>query len=94
MFVNFFPFLLTVCIYGRSLFKVSLCSSEDGEILERFYDDKSRSQGEEGRATLLFIIIILVIVSTLMFYVERDAQPEAFGSIPKAICGVLSLYLL
>jgi voltage-gated potassium channel len=33
-----------------------------------------------------------VIVSTLMFYVERDAQPEAFSSIPKAIWwGVVTL---
>jgi len=51
-----------------------------------------KEKKEELLVTLLFIIIILVIVSTLMFYVERDAQPEAFGSIPKAIWwGVVTL---
>lgn len=34
---------------------------------------------------LAFVSIILIIVSTLMFYVERDTQPVAFGSIPKAM---------
>ena len=51
-----------------------------------------REKKEELLVTLMFIIIILVIVSTLMFYVERDAQPEAFGSIPKALWwGVVTL---
>ena len=51
-----------------------------------------REKKEELLVTLLFIIIILVIVSSLMFYVERDAQPEAFGSIPKALWwGVVTL---
>lgn len=51
-----------------------------------------KEKKEELLVTLVFIIIILVIVSTLMFYVERDAQPEAFGSIPKALWwGVVTL---
>lgn len=40
---------------------------------------------EELFITLAFIIIVLVIISTLMFYAERDAQPIAFSSIPKAL---------
>lgn len=51
-----------------------------------------KEKKEELLVTLAFIIIILVIISTLMFYVERDAQPDAFGSIPKALWwGVVTL---
>ena len=51
-----------------------------------------KEKKEELLVTLIFIVIILVIVSTLMFYAERDAQPEAFGSIPKAIWwGIVTL---
>jgi voltage-gated potassium channel len=32
--------------------------------------------------SFIFILFILVIISTIMFYVERDAQPEKFTSIP------------
>ena len=51
-----------------------------------------REKKEELMVTLMFILIILVIISTLMFYVERDAQPDTYGSIPKAIWwGVVTL---
>jgi voltage-gated potassium channel len=51
-----------------------------------------KDKKEELLVTLLFIIIILVIISTLMFYIERDAQPEVFGSIPKSLWwGVVTL---
>jgi voltage-gated potassium channel len=32
--------------------------------------------------SFIFILFILVIISTIMFYVEREAQPEKFTSIP------------
>lgn len=32
--------------------------------------------------SIIFILFILVIISTIMFYVERDAQPDKFSSIP------------
>ena len=32
--------------------------------------------------SFIFILFILVIISTIMFYVERDAQPDKFTSIP------------
>jgi voltage-gated potassium channel len=32
--------------------------------------------------SIIFILFILVIISTIMFYVEREAQPEKFSSIP------------
>ena len=32
--------------------------------------------------SIIFILFILVIISTTMYYVERDAQPDKFTSIP------------
>lgn len=32
--------------------------------------------------SIVFILFILVIISTIMFYVEREAQPDKFSSIP------------
>jgi voltage-gated potassium channel len=32
--------------------------------------------------SIIFLLFILVIISTIMFYVEREAQPEKFSSIP------------
>lgn len=32
--------------------------------------------------SFIFILFILVIISTIMFYVEREAQPDKFTSIP------------
>jgi voltage-gated potassium channel len=35
--------------------------------------------------SFIFIIFILIIISFFMYIVERDAQPEKFGSIPEAM---------
>lgn len=32
--------------------------------------------------SIIFILFILVIISTIMYYVEREAQPDKFTSIP------------
>jgi voltage-gated potassium channel len=32
--------------------------------------------------SIIFILFILVLISTTMFYVEREAQPDKFSSIP------------
>lgn len=32
--------------------------------------------------SIIFILFVLVILSSIMFYIERGAQPEAFSSIP------------
>jgi voltage-gated potassium channel len=37
---------------------------------------------EQLLLSILFILFILVIISTVMFYVEREAQPDKFTSIP------------
>jgi voltage-gated potassium channel len=41
-----------------------------------------RERKEQILLSIMFIIFLLVIVSTVMFYVEHDAQPEKFSSIP------------
>ncbi|WP_421763062.1 ion transporter [Ekhidna sp.] len=51
-----------------------------------------KEKKEELVITLGLISIILVIISTLMYYVERDAQPEHFSSISKSIWwGIVTL---
>jgi voltage-gated potassium channel len=41
-----------------------------------------KAKKEELSISLLLIIFLMVIISTVMFYVEHDAQPEKFSSIP------------
>ena len=41
-----------------------------------------RERKEQIFLAVMFIIFLLLIVSTLMFYIEHDAQPEQFSSIP------------
>ncbi|MDP8228488.1 MAG: ion transporter [Candidatus Electryoneaceae bacterium] len=51
-----------------------------------------RRSKEELLITLFALFVLLMIVSGLMFYVERDAQPEAFSSIPAAMWwGIVTL---
>ena len=40
---------------------------------------------EELLCTLLLLVLLLLIASSLMYYVEREAQPKAFSSIPMAM---------
>jgi voltage-gated potassium channel len=41
-----------------------------------------KAKKEELAITLLLIIFLMVVVSSIMFYIEHDAQPEKFSSIP------------
>ncbi len=41
-----------------------------------------RERKEQIVLSVMFIIFLLVMVSTVMYYVEHDAQPEVFSSIP------------
>lgn len=51
-----------------------------------------KEKKEDLLVTLVFIMIILIIVSTLMYYIERDAQPENFSSIPQSLWwGIVTL---
>ena len=41
-----------------------------------------RERREQIFLTVMFILFMLVILSTVMYFVEKDAQPEKFSSIP------------
>jgi voltage-gated potassium channel len=41
-----------------------------------------KERKEQILVSIMFILFLLVIVSTIMFYVEHEAQPEHFSSIP------------
>ncbi len=50
-----------------------------------------KSRGEL-LVVLFAVFILLIIASSLMYYVEREAQPEAFSSIPAAMWwGIITL---
>jgi voltage-gated potassium channel len=41
-----------------------------------------RERKEQIVLSVMFIVFLLVMVSTIMYFVEHDAQPEIFSSIP------------
>jgi voltage-gated potassium channel len=41
-----------------------------------------RERKEQIMLSIMFIVFLLVMVSTLMYYAEHEAQPEKFSSIP------------
>jgi voltage-gated potassium channel len=41
-----------------------------------------KERKEQILVSVMFIVFLLVIVSTVMFYVETEAQPDKFSSIP------------
>ncbi len=44
-----------------------------------------RERKEQIYLSIMFVLFLLVIVSTLMFYVENAAQPQVFSSIPASM---------
>ncbi|MBN1947688.1 MAG: ion transporter [Bradymonadales bacterium] len=47
---------------------------------------------EELVMTLFVVIIMLIMASSILYFVEHEAQPDAFGSIPEAMWwGVVTL---
>jgi voltage-gated potassium channel len=50
-------------------------------VIQRVVKDKQ----EELVLSMVFIIFTLIISSSLVYYVEHPAQPEAFSSIPEAM---------
>ena len=47
--------------------------------------DVLKSKKEEIVITIVMAIIVLILASSAMYTVERDVQPEEFGSIPDAM---------
>jgi len=51
-----------------------------------------KSKKEDLFITVFTVFILLVVASSLMYFVENEAQPEAFSSIPTAMWwGVITL---
>jgi voltage-gated potassium channel len=44
-----------------------------------------KERKEQLIITLIFILFMLLVSSTLMYYVENGQQPDAFGSIPETM---------
>lgn len=44
-----------------------------------------KSKKEELVITVFSSVVLLIIASSLMYFIEREAQPDQFGSIPKAM---------
>ncbi len=44
-----------------------------------------RSKKEELAITLFMVSVLLIIASSFMYFLEHDAQPEAFSSIPATL---------
>jgi voltage-gated potassium channel len=44
-----------------------------------------KERKEQIYLSVMFVLFLLVIVSTLMFYVENEAQPAVFSSIPASM---------
>jgi voltage-gated potassium channel len=65
--------LLRVLKLGRYSTSMSLV----GRVIRRKWPDLV--------AALIVLLVMLVLASSLMYYVERDAQPLAFASIPAAM---------
>ncbi|MEM7552249.1 MAG: ion transporter [Bacteroidota bacterium] len=59
------------------IFKLGRYSEAIGAITGVF-----RQRREELLITFSFVLILLIIASTFMYFIENEAQPEAFVSIP------------
>lgn len=55
--------------------------SESSQLIVRVF----RNRWAEIAVCLLFISTIMVVTSAFMYHAERDAQPEAFSSIPATL---------
>jgi len=57
-------------------------------ILKKVLKDKK----EELILVVFIVFILLIIFSSLMYFIEKEAQPEAFSSIPEAMWwGIITL---
>ncbi len=98
-FISTFPFYLLLLFHHLAFLK-TLRLLRLARILKIGRHSKSVrslakviiSKQEELFVTLSIISFLLIIASSLMFFAEHDAQPEAFSSIPAAMWwGVVTL---
>ena len=98
-FISTFPFYLLL-VFHNLAFLQTLRLLRLARILKIGRHSKSVrslvkviiSKQEELFITLSIIAFLLIIASSLMFFAEHDAQPEAFSSIPAAMWwGVVTL---
>ena len=98
-FISTFPFYLLLLFHNLAFLK-TLRLLRLARILKIGRHSKSVrslakviiSKQEELFVTLSIISFLLIIASSLMFFAEHDAQPEAFSSIPAAMWwGVITL---
>ena len=62
------------------LFKMGRYSTAFGLITKVF-----KRRKEELVISLTFLLVMLIFASGLMYYIEHEAQPEAFSSIPETM---------
>lgn len=48
------------------------------DIFKKVLSDRK----EQLMLSIVFILFVLIIISSIMYYIEREAQPQAFSSIP------------
>ena len=98
-FISTFPFYLLLVFHHLAFLK-TLRLLRLSRILKIGRHSKSVrslvrvviSKQEELLITLSIISFLLIIASSLMFFAEHDAQPEAFSSIPASMWwGVVTL---
>jgi voltage-gated potassium channel len=98
-FISTFPFYLLL-VFNNLAFLKTLRLLRLARILKIGRHSKSVrslvkvviSKQEELFITISIIFFLLIIASSLMFFAEHDAQPEAFSSIPAAMWwGVVTL---
>jgi len=69
------------------LFKIGRYSKA-AFILKKLLKDKK----EELVLVVFIVFLLLIIFSSLMYFIEKEAQPEAFSSIPEAMWwGIITL---
>lgn len=83
---SFYLFLLGVDASFLRVFRVArLAKLWRYSRTLRTFGEVIKNKREELSITLLIMFLLLIIASTLLYYAERNAQPEAFSSIPAAM---------
>jgi len=83
---SFYLFLLGVDASFLRVFRVArLAKLWRYSSTLRTFGQVIKNKREELGVTLIIMFLLLIIASTLLYYAERTAQPDAFSSIPAAM---------